>query len=151
MKRLVLILLIVLSCCVLVFSQAQGKNMYVAVKSAELKSSAGSLSNTLATLELGSTVTVIQENGKWSEVRTEKSLSGWVASASLSARRITGQGRSASAGEIALAGKGFSAEVEMEYRKSGLDYSAVDSMEKLTTPREDLIKFINDGHLSRGE
>ncbi len=150
MKRFLLFLAVFVCCGGLIFAQAR-KTMYVAVRSAELKASTGFFGNTLADLPLGSVVSVIRENGKWSEVSTENSLSGWIASASLTSKRITGQGRSASAGEIALAGKGFSAEVEAEYRKSGLDYAAVDLMESFTVPKADLGKFIGDGHLNDGE
>jgi predicted Zn-dependent protease len=49
--------------------------------------------------------------------------------------------------EIALAGKGFSPEIELEYRKNGLDYSSVDMMEILNIDDNDLRKFIDDGRL----
>lgn len=125
--------------------------MYVAVNSAEVKSSAGFFGNTIATLALGDTVTVIRDDGKWMEVRTANAQSGWIAATSLTSKRIIGDVRSASASEIALAGKGFSPEVEAEYRANGLDYSAVDAMENLSVPKNDLLKFITDGRLSRGE
>lgn len=149
MRRLLLILLVL---CIggPAFSQLQEKTMYVAVKSAALKSSTGFFAKTVKTLSLGDAVTVIRDTGKWMEIRAGAS-SGWAASTSLSAKRVTGSGYSAAAREIALAGKGFSPEVEIEYRKNGLDYSAVDSMENLTIPEEELLKFINDGRLSKGE
>jgi hypothetical protein len=50
-----------------------------------------------------------------------------------------------------MAGKGFSPDMEMEYRKSGLDYSMVDSMEQITVPEDDLLRFITEGRLSKGE
>ena len=55
------------------------------------------------------------------------------------------------ASEVAMAGKGFSPDMEMEYRKNGLDYSMVDSMERITVPSDDLLRFITEGRLSRGE
>ena len=143
-------LVMILCASAMVFSQSQG-TMYVAVQSAEVKSSTGFFSKVVGNLALGTAVMAIRENGKWIEVRAENSLSGWVAAASLSSRRITGSGHSASAGEIALAGKGFTQDVEAEYRKNGLDYSAVDSMENLVIPREELLKFVTDGRLSKGE
>ena len=150
MKRLFSFALIFLSFGGMVFSQS-GRTMYVAVNSAEVKSSTGFFSSTVAALALGDPVTVIREDGKWMEVRTAHSQSGWIAAASLTSKRVIGEVRSASASEIALAGKGFSPEVEAEYRANGLDYSAVDAMENLNVPPGDLLKFINDGRLSRGE
>ena len=50
-----------------------------------------------------------------------------------------------------MAGKGFSPDMELEYKKSGLDYSLVDSMEQMSVPTDDLLRFITEGRLSRGE
>ena len=133
------------------FSQAVGTTMYVAVRSAELRSSSGFFGSTVGNLDLGDAVTVIQDNGKWMEIRAENALSGWIAATSLSPRRVTGETHSATAREIALAGKGFSRDVEAEYRENGLDYSMVDAMENLIISKEELLQFINDGRLSRGE
>jgi uncharacterized protein YgiM (DUF1202 family) len=152
MKRVFFLLLISMWCQSMVFSQSQGKTMFVTVNSAVLKSSTGFFSRTVGTLALGTAVTVIRESGKWMEVRTGNALSGWIGTASLSSKRIASQSsNSATAGEIALAGKGFTKEVEIEYRKNGLNYSAVDAMENLTIPGEELLRFVNDGRLSKGE
>jgi uncharacterized protein YgiM (DUF1202 family) len=145
------LLVLVLGIGGMAFSQTQGQTMYVAVRSAALKSSTGFFAKTLSILSLGEAVTVIRDAGKWMEIRAGASRTGWAAAASLSAKRVTGSGYSAAVGEIALAGKGFSPEVEMEYRKNGLDYSTVDSMENLNIPDEELLQFIDDGHLSKGE
>ena len=151
MKRLVLVLFTVALAGIPVFSQTAGSTMYVAVKTADLKSSTGIFARKLAVLDLGEAVTVTSTSGKWVQVRAKNSFSGWVTLASLSSKRVTGTGYSASAGEIALAGKGFSAETEIEYKRNGLDYSLVDSMEKLTVSDDDLQKFVEDGRLAKGD
>ena len=135
----------------LVFSQADRNTRYVAVQSTALKSSAGHFSNNVGNLSLGDAVIFILESGKWSNVRFG-SLTGWVASSNLSTRRIvTSNTASVSISEVVLAGKGFSPEMELEYKKNGLDYSTVDGMERITLSSNDLLKFINEGHLFRGE
>jgi hypothetical protein len=53
--------------------------------------------------------------------------------------------------EISLAGKGFSSELEMEYRESGLDYSVVDMMESTLIGAEELFEFISEGRLAKGQ
>jgi uncharacterized protein YgiM (DUF1202 family) len=151
MKRLMLFFLFSSICCAAVFSQSAGSTMYIALKSAEVKSSAGALAGILAVLDLGEAVTVNRVNGKWAEVRARNSLTGWVALSSLSSRRITGTGYSASAGESAWAGKGVSPETEVEYRKNGLDYSEVNKMETIIIPLAELQKFVDEGRLARGE
>jgi hypothetical protein len=130
--------------------------MYVAVKSAALKSSTGFFASTRGTLQMGDVVAVLQEKGKWVEVRStaRSSLSGWMASASLTAKRIVASGNStsASAGELALAGKGFNQEVENAYKQNGaLDYGPIDVMEAQSVPTEELYNFIVEGRLAGGE
>jgi hypothetical protein len=133
------------------FSQTSQNTRFVAVQSAALKSSTGFFASDVATLSLGDSVTLIQESGKWSQVRVGNQT-GWMTSTSLSARRVVASGNvGVTASEVALAGKGFSPEMEMEYKKSGLDFSMVDTMERITVPPNELLRFINEGQLQRGE
>jgi hypothetical protein len=151
MKRLFLMTAFALFTGALACAQS-GNTMYVAIKSAPLRDSTGFFAKTLKQLAQGESVTVLRNvNNKWVQVRAGGSVTGWVSMSGLSSKRVTGAGYSASVREIALAGKGFSPETEMEYKKNGLDYSGVDSMEKITVAPNDLLKFINDGRLKKGE
>jgi uncharacterized protein YgiM (DUF1202 family) len=152
MKRILFIVVLCLAAAA-VFGQRKGDTMYVAVRSVPLKSGTGFFAKTVGNLEYGAQVTVLAVNGKWAQLRSG-SLTGWTASANLSAKRIVAQGnnRSASASEMAMAGKGFSEEVEKEYRTGkDLNYSAVDILETVTVPDGDLLSFIEEGHLAAGE
>jgi uncharacterized protein YgiM (DUF1202 family) len=153
MKVLVLVSLFCLSAAGL-FAQKAGDTMYVNVNSADLKSSAGFFGATAGTVRYGDQVSVRAVNGKWAQVRTAANVTGWVVSANLTTKKIAAQGNTAnaSAREISLAGKGF-AEAEAEYKKSDeeLDYAAVDAMEKTIVSNKDLLAFIEEGHLSKGE
>lgn len=138
------------------FAQKVGDTLYVNVKSANLKSSTGFFASTTGTVQYTDQVRVLAVNGKWVQVRTAVgNKTGWITSASLTTKRMAPQGSSAnaSAQEIALAGKGFSPEVEAEYKKGGgqINYTAVDEMEKVTVTERDLLTFIEEGHLSKGE
>jgi len=148
--RRFLFLLMMLCANVLIFSQSGGNTRYVAVQNAVLKDSTGFFAKEVGNLPLGTAVTLIRDDGKWAEVRAGN-LAGWVTSASLSARRVVASNSQVTANEVALAGKGFSPNTEMEYRKNGLDYSMVDSMEKIVVPAADLLRFIDEGHLAKGE
>ena len=149
MRRLLIFLFILAFSFSLVFSQG-GSTRFVAVETAEVKSSTGFFSQDLGTLRLGDTVTALRESGRWTEVRAGN-LTGWVASANLSARRVISASSAVTPEEIALAGKGFSREVEAEYRKTGPDYSMVDEMEKIAVSAADLRQFIIQGRLAGGE
>ena len=150
MRKLLFLLAMTLCSCALLFSQTAGNKRYVAVKTAALRDSSGFFAKDLRNLSLGTEVTLVREDGKWTQVRVEN-FDGWVASSSLSVRRVAASGASVTASEIALAGKGFSPDTEIEYRKNGLDYSMVDSMEKITIPANDLLRFITEGRLAKGE
>ncbi|MDR1238603.1 MAG: hypothetical protein LBK27_00655 [Treponema sp.] len=133
----------------------RGGTVYAAAKTIALKSSTGFFARTQGTLAYGDRVTVIQIKGKWAEVRSaaRSSLSGWTASSNLTAKRVVpGSSSTATNQEVALAGKGFSEEVENAYKADGnLNYADVDKTEAIIVSEQDLYQFLKDGHLSLGE
>jgi len=150
MRRLLLLLAVMFFVAALAFSQADANRRYVLVRSTPLKSSTGFFARDLRDLPQGTEVVLIRDTGKWSEVRAGNQ-SGWVISGSLSSRRVAASGAAVTASEVALAGKGFSREIEIEYRKNGLDFDMVDSMEKINISGSDLLRFVTEGRLARGE
>jgi hypothetical protein len=134
---------------------SRGSTAYVTVKTIQVKSSTGFFAGNRGTLSYGAQVTVLQVNGKWAEVRSagSPSITGWLASSNLTTRRINASsgGTRVSAGEIALAGKGFSEEMENAYKAgSDLNYADVDKIETLQVSQEDLQKFVTEGRLATG-
>jgi uncharacterized protein YgiM (DUF1202 family) len=135
---------------------SRGSTAYVTAKTVKVKSSTGFFAGSRGTLSYGAQVTVLQMQGKWAEIRSagSPSITGWIASSNLTTKRISasGSGTSASAGEIALAGKGFNEEVENAYQAGGnLNYADVDKTEALQVSQEDLYRFVTEGHLAAGE
>jgi hypothetical protein len=156
MKRVILMFVLVLLTAGFLAAQAsRGGTMYVAVKTAALKSSTGFFASTKGTLSYGDRVTILQISGKNAEVRSaaNSSVSGWVATANLSAKQIvSGNTNTASAKEVALAGKGFNQEVENSYKAKGkANYADVDKVEAISVNATTLKKFLEDGRLSMGE
>ena len=150
MRRLILLFILITFSCVIAFSQSGGARRYVAVQSAAMKDSNGFFGKDIKTLTLGEEVSLIKDDGKWAQVQSGN-VTGWVSSSSLSSRRVVASGSTASVNEVALAGKGFSPDLEIEYKKSGLDYSAVDAMEKINIRPDELERFITEGRLARGD
>ena len=135
------------------FVFAQSKTMYVNVKSAELKNGTGFFSKKVAVLEYGQPVTAISSGKKWTQVKAGNTQ-GWIYTASLTTRKITSSSKnfSASTDELALAGKGFNAEIESEYKKSGkVNYAAVDKIEAFSVSESELLEFVKSGNLNGGE
>jgi uncharacterized protein YgiM (DUF1202 family) len=158
MKRFIIVVIFSLALISTAAAQSMtGKTMYVTAKTVDLKSSTAFFSDVKGTLEYGDQVTVLQEYGRWAEVRAveKQNLSGWVATANLTSKRLLSGGSgttSASANELALAGKGFNQEVENSYKANGnLNYDAIDAIEKEEVPNRELYNFLLEGHLARGE
>jgi hypothetical protein len=156
MKKFFLLAALLVFLATAAFAQiTRGNSAWVSAKTVTLKSSTGFFASKRGDLAYGDQVSVLQVNGKWAEVRsTNGSVSGWIATTSLSAKRIiaTGSNSGASASEVALAGKGFNQEVENAYKADGaLNYADVDKTEAITVADDVLLKFITDGHLIAGE
>lgn len=132
-----------------------GGTLYVAIRTLDLKSSTGFFANNLGTLNYGDRVTVIQVNGRFVEVRSaaNPSLTGWTPTANLSTRQVvSGTGSTATASEIAMAGKGFNQEVEASYRAQGnFNYDDVDRVEAIIINQTTLRRFLEEGRLQMGD
>ncbi|MCL2478312.1 MAG: hypothetical protein FWF22_02345 [Treponema sp.] len=156
MKKTICFTVIFLVLIAAAFAQiSNGGTAWVSVKSATLKSSTGLLASGTGNVSYGDQVTVLQVSGNWAQVRSSANaaISGWISTGNLSAKRIvaSGGGSTATASEVALAGKGFNQEVENQYKSEGnLNYDAVDWTEKIVIDDNDLHNFIIEGRLSTG-
>jgi SH3-like domain-containing protein len=158
MKRLVLLTVMAVVLAATAAAQIdKGQTVYVTAKSLALKAGIGFFAKTVATLSYGDSVTVLAVDGKWAQVRTGNSrtgTSGWTSQTNLSTKRVTATGGtgSASSREVAMAGKGFSEEVENAYKDNhDLNYAAVDATEVNMVSETELLDFITEGRLSRGD
>jgi hypothetical protein len=133
-----------------------GKVLYVAVKTATLKSSTGAFAESKGTLSYGAKVTQIKVDGNFTEVKSadNPSLTGWVTTSSLTSKQIVA-GSTAStttAKEVALAGKGFSQETEKALsQKKELNYADVDRVEAIKVRERDIEAFLKEGELKMGK
>lgn len=101
---------------------------------------------------------MLAEDGKWMQVASDEpgGPSGWLPASSLTRKKILVSGGlntvSASADELALAGKGFSAEVEARYttESTASTYAMVDAIEATPQDKDGLLEFIVQGELSTG-
>ncbi len=101
-------------------------------------------------------MTILAEAGKWTQIELKENPSnkGWIPSTNLTKKKIiSGKTQNLSESELALAGKGFSAEVEdaMKQRHGELRFDLVDKIEDNYVGDEDLLEFIVEGKLYGGE
>lgn len=132
--------------------------MRVEQQSAQVRGTPSFLGQVVATLTYGQTVEGLTAQGDWQQVRTPAGTTGWVPRSALAAgTRVAKSGgganvnTGASADEMALAGKGFGANTEAEFRSAhpNLDFTWVDRMEKAQVPRPELQRFAQAGGLTQ--
>jgi SH3-like domain-containing protein len=100
----------------------------------------------------GEQVQTVQKQGDWIDVKSSKNLTGWIHQSALTSKQVVlnagGQaGSAANDKEVALAGKGFNADVEAQYRRNNgsVDFTWVDRMEAMNVTREQMISFLDQG------
>lgn len=155
MKRMWIIMMVLLLGAMTALA---GKTMSVQVKNGQIRSAPNYFGQVIAQVAYGDKVTVEQEQSGWMRVTTAAGVSGWMNNSALSTHTValvagdkdvkTG----ASGQELALAGKGFSKEVEADYKKKNrhLDYQWVDYMEKIVILDSEKAAFLKEGGLQLG-
>lgn len=131
---------------------SKGTKMYVLVDKTELKSSPSFFGKNLEAIFYGDEVIVLEEKGKWKKVQlsSDSWIEGWINESSLTKKKIvvSDSRLSVSTEELALAGKGFNADIEAQYKKEGnLNYQDVDVVEKNMISFENVLDFMIDGKL----
>jgi len=113
-------------------------------------------SSPVATLNAGDSVTQISAQAGWFKVRTSKGIEGWIHSQSVATGKFKVAAMdkslkmSATADEVALAGKGFNKQVEDEYksRNLGISFAEVERMLRIKVTPDELRRFLMDGKLA---
>lgn len=135
---------------------ADPAQMSVKVKVTQVRSTPSYVGKILLVLNYGDRVTVLEKKADWARVSVPaKKVEGWVNISSLQEKEIVlaaGSAdvqKSASSGEVALAGKGFNKEVEAQYKsENGLDYTWVDRMETFVVTPAQVSTFLAQGGLT---
>ncbi|MDA8126456.1 MAG: SH3 domain-containing protein [Deltaproteobacteria bacterium] len=131
------------------------RGLSVQVREGQLRNAPSFLGKIVAKPSYGERVALLQEQGDWRKVTLSSGLQGWMHASALTAKTIVLRAgaanvpTSATGGEIALAGKGFSEEVEKQYKSlnRNLDYGWVDRMERVQISPEEMQTFLREGEL----
>ena len=160
MSRIRISLLAALFLCVFsrpLFS-ATNEFLSVQVKQGQLRSTPSFLGSVTATLAYGDKVELIEDKGAWKRVAIRK-IKGWMHMSALTTQTIALQAgkadvkTGATSSELALAGKGFNAKVEAEFKKKNknIDYNTVDRMEALAIKPGQMQAFLKQGQVNSPE
>ena len=100
------------------------QQMSVQVKETQMRAKASFLGASVAKLAYGAQVTVLEQKSPWIRVRAAGGREGWVHQSALTTKKVqlASGGKNAGTGagndELALAGKGFSADVEKTFKEA---------------------------------
>lgn len=137
---------------------ASAAPMSVQVREAPVRAAPSFVSPVTATLAYADRVEVLETRGAWSKI-ARGAGSGWVHASALSAKRVVlAAGReqaraAASDDELALAGKGFNADVEAAFkaRNKTVEFAWIDRMEAMRVAPSALQAFLKAGALAPRE
>ena len=134
--------------------------MSVQVKQGQVRATPSFLGKVVGTLAYGDRVDTLEEKGGWIRIVPPGGKApGWMHSSALSQKRIVLKAGTkeadvaASTGELALAGKGFNADVEVAFkaRNRGIDFTWIDRMESMNVPPGRIQAFVQEGKLIPAE
>jgi SH3 domain-containing protein len=139
---------------------ASGSTVTVQVMTGKVMRDPSYLGATVAKVVRGDHLTFQEAQKDWYKVTTAGGATGWINKSNvvdkavqLSSRPGGDTSGGASADEVALAGRGFSPEVENSYRAQhpNLDFSHIDRIEKLSVDTEALARFAAAGKVGGGK
>ncbi|MFW6180682.1 MAG: SH3 domain-containing protein [Spirochaetota bacterium] len=158
MYRVRMVLAAVTVCLLAGSPAAWGAQMSVTVRETQVRSTPSFMGPVVAVLAYGDRVDVLEEQRGWARVAAGEKGRGWVHLSALTEKRVVLKAgaedvdKTASGGEVALAGKGFNEQVEAEYREQkNLDYTWIDRMEQIAFPADRLSSFLTEGGLHPAE
>ena len=148
-------LVLALAClCLTALTALAADVVSVQVRDGQLRATPSFLGKIVGKVSYGQAVNLGESRGDWSRV-TAGTSSGWIHASALTTADLglkSGSGAAPSSvteQEMALAGKGFNAQVEKQYRGAhGGDYTGVDRMERRGVPTERLMAFLKQGGVS---
>lgn len=132
----------------------------VQVKEASLYAKPSPTSKFLGKITLGTVLKVLDQKDGWARVSVDsQNLTGWLRSQTFTTKAVstkaTGDtGSGVSATEVSLAGRGFTEQIESDYRTKNpaLDFATLDRMEADGIPDSQLTDFLQEGGLKpRGD
>jgi hypothetical protein len=138
---------------------AMEKEMSIQVDKAQLRSTPAYYGSVVTTVNYADRLKIIDSKGAWVRASTARNAAGWIHISALTSTKLAPKSggknapTSVSAGELSAAEKGFTEQIEQDYRKKNkkIDFTWVDKMEKVTIPPEQSIVFLKEGQVKPAE
>ncbi len=145
------VLAVVLALCLCGAVAVAAKVMSVAVRDGQVRQTPSFLGKIVGKAAYGQHVGVDGEQGDWFKVSLPGGATGWMHRSALTTEQLALSGGAGTASgvsgkEMALAGKGFSAQVEADYRRThGGNFAAINAMERISYSPTTLLAFLRKG------
>jgi len=139
---------------------ASSRTYQVQLRETSLRTTPSFLGKITATLRYGDRVMILQERGAWKKIAVSGTRrEGWVHGSAITTKVLVLKSGTqsvktgATSSEVALAGKGFSEQVEKEFKKKnkGLNFTWVDRMEAFKVSPTQIEAFLEEGSLHTSE
>ncbi|MEZ4753524.1 MAG: hypothetical protein R3A13_04335 [Bdellovibrionota bacterium] len=150
--------LILIFCLVFTSGQALAQsdsNLYVEVKKTKLREKPLHWAKSNGDLIYGDKLKQISFSNPWYQVKTEAGTTGFLHTSAVTKKIIKFKGAgqvdsTVSESDIVLAGKGFNKDIEQKFsgESPGLNYQAVDQLEKKVVSPLELDNFLRKGELN---
>ncbi|HHF43561.1 MAG: hypothetical protein DRI99_06700 [Candidatus Aminicenantes bacterium] len=153
MRKKIIVMAVALLVGLITFLLAE--TLLIKVQSTSLRKRPEFYAPVVAKLYYGQKVTKLAEEGGWVQVRTDDCLVGWLHSSAVETKKIRLLAMNqtlkteASSQEVALAGKGFTKDLEKAFREKnkGLNYAQVEKMLRIKVTLSELKRFLREGKL----
>lgn len=151
-----LILLFIISLAGAAFT-ALSKEMSVQVEETKLRATPAYYGAVVATVNYADRLTIIDTKGAWVKASHPRSrAAGWLHVSALTGKMLAPKAgsknapTSVSSGELSAAEKGFTEQIEADYRQKNrdVDFSWVDRMEKINVTPEQSAAFLREGQVT---
>lgn len=138
-----------------VFVFLLAETVVVKIKTTSIRRDPKFTSPAVAAIKAGDTMEKLEARDGWVKVKTKAGVVGWLHSTAVQTKKLDllamdkTMKTQASAGEVALAAKGFNKQVEDKYRagNAAADFAAVDAMEKIKPTAAEVDAFLKQGKL----
>ena len=161
-RRACLALMVLLMTAIMITDPAIGETVYVAAKSAQLRSGKTSLDPVVTSLKLGEALEVMKRDDRWLQVLTTMGVTGWIYSTNVSPSKPMGgdnelaalgpsvRRTDASAVTASAGARGLDKPSEDYAKRSGITPQQRDAVDRMTTYKisdEEIQAFLKYGRL----
>lgn len=160
MKRVIISLMIILTSLISIASGAPTKEMTIQVNQTQLRSTPAYYGSVVATVNYADRLKILETKGVWVKASNPRNnATGWVHISALTSKILAPKSgaknapTSVSTGELSAAEKGFTEQIEQDYRQKNkdIDFTWVDRMEKIKISPEQSASFLREGQINPAE